>query len=162
MLLQAFFSTHSQLEQPKICLNLNGLCLTYDDSECALNILLLLSVQYEGLTIYQEDSSLIVPHREVHVFLQQLGVREMELNEMIDDFYMETRMDRAERLAYESRHPSVVAQVLSEERLTIEQVGCGPRPNQLLAKIKLQMLSAAAEMDGRTQLMSPSRVTFIL
>ncbi len=157
MLLTQELSNVGSLNNPFISLTQEGLILSYQDPILYTKTIDTLSELNLLNEFLKNETSLIIPHMKLYSVLMRLGVNRLGLDDSINSFYLNNNLDKAQCLAYESRH-SVITHALPEEFMSIKQLGLGPRPNQLLAKIALQL----PRVEVTETLSSASRVTFIL
>ena len=141
------------LANPSITLGARGLKLTYElaaDFERVKN-------SFADLDqLIFEDTSLIIPHAALYNYLIKMGLSDLGLNDEIDVYYLQQRVDRAERFAYESLNPAIIAKELTTECCELQNIAKGPRKDQLIAKVKIKMPGVVGRDDAI------SRVIFIL
>lgn len=163
MSLSTIIANIEQLTQPNVSITNAGITLTYSsDTTCDI-VFSTLHTQYAAFDVAKNGASLIIAHRTICLFLAALGANPTGLNDLIDLFYLENRLDRAKFLANESRDPSIQKQHLPNELLSIEQMALGPRPNQLIAKLNITIPTPVTHsMALRSHQQATSRVTFML
>lgn len=147
-----------RLAQPNVSLDTQGIKLAYTDASHFERVHPSLLVFCNKLGIITDFQTMIIPHRHMFGFLMEAGATEMGLRDAIELFYLEKRVDRAKFLAQESLNfIPTAATAMSCELLTLVRVALGPKPNQLLAEMAIQMPKATID-----ELARPSRVAFLL
>lgn len=159
----ATVSTIESLKQPHVSLSDAGIQLSYENAAICNDVYLTLNAQCMQFGVIQNGCTLTIAHRLADAFIAALGANQTGLKDLIDLFYIENSVDRARLLAYESRDLSIPKQHLPDELLSIEHMALGPRPNQLLAKLKINIPSIPIDSgSNHTNSTTASRVTFIL
>lgn len=163
MSLSTIIANIEPLIEPNISITNAGMTLTYSSATACDAIFSTLQTQCADFAVAKNNATLIIAHRNICAFLVELGANPTGLNDLIDLFYLENRLDRAKLLANESRDSSISKQHLPNELLNIEQIALGPRPNQLIAKLNITIPTTVTHsMVLRSHQQTTSRVTFML
>lgn len=156
MLLTEIISSIKILGRPYLELSDKGLKLRYNNETLSRRIHLSTGFIRPKLDIYRDNSSIIISHRHISQYLLANGAHKVGLEDAIDSFYAQQNIDRAKWLATESFYSTSTDTPIPTEILTVQRVGLGPNPNQLIADLSIKIAKTTEDEAP------PSHLVFLL